>query len=233
MFHRASDLERAFPVAAGFTDRDLPVPASPAEGGRVEDLGPALAALGLPGAPAAACHQVHGARVFRVHGPAWPVGEGDALVTTVPGLVLVVRTADCVPVLVAGPRGVAAIHAGWRGTAAGVVRAAIEALAEATGDPPRTFGAAVGPAVGPCCYTVGPEVVEGVARVAPPEAFLVRGSDRTGVDLRAAALHVLATLGVTRHVAVLACTACDPRFHSWRRDGGAAGRQAALVALRP
>ena len=233
MFHRASDLECRLPVLAGFTDRTTPVPASPAEGGRVEALRPALVALGLADAPVAACHQVHGARVFRVEGPAWPAGDGDALVSTVRGLALVVRMADCVPILVAGTHGVAAIHAGWRGTAAGVVRAAVEALAEATGDPPRTFRAAVGPAVGPCCYPVGAEVVEGVSRVAPREVVLVETGGRPGVDLRAAALHVLASLGVAGHVAVPACTACDPRFHSWRRDGAAAGRQAALIALRP
>ncbi|MBN1334945.1 MAG: laccase domain-containing protein [Deltaproteobacteria bacterium] len=229
MFHRASDLERAFLVLAGFTDRHTPVPSSPDHGGRVEDLGLALDRMGLPGAEVAACHQVHGARVFRVWGPAWPAGDGDALVTTVPGLVLGVRTADCVPVLLAGPGGVAAVHAGWRGTAAGVVHAAVEALSAATGQPAGAFRAALGPAVGPCCYAVGPEVVDALAHVAPPEVFVAS----TGVDLRAVVLHVLASLGVAARIAVPACTACDERFHSWRRDGRAAGRQAALVALRP
>ncbi len=230
---RSPLLEAVPGVVHGFSTRRWHVPPPPPEPSRPEDAAPLLAALGAPGARVAILDQVHGATVLTVldDGPHWPVGPGDALVSTVPGLVAYVRAADCTPVLVAGPRGVAAIHAGWRGTAAGVVTAAVRRLVEISGQRPAELVAAVGPSIGPCCYEVGPEVVEGLARQAPPELFLRehRGR-RPTVDVAAVDLHLLEGLGI-RAERLSVCTRCDHRFHSWRRDGQEAGRQAGLIGL--
>ena len=89
------------------------------------------------------------------------IGEGDALITGDPALFVSVRTADCVPILLADPEHhtVAAVHSGWRGTAAAIVRRAIEAMALQFASDPSHLVAAIGPSIGPCCYEVGPEVV--------------------------------------------------------------------------
>lgn len=220
-------------VIHGFGTRAWFVPPPPPEPGDPTQVEPLLAALGAPGAPVAMLDQIHSATVHVADpaGPLWPVGQGDALIACTPGLVVYVRVADCTPVLVAGPRGVAAIHAGWRGTAEGVVAAAVDRLCALTGHTPSELRAAVGPSIGACCYEVGPEVVEALAAQAPPSVFLhPRDGQRPTVDVGAVNLHVLRGLGVPAE-RLPACTRCDPRFHSWRRDGLDAGRQAALIGL--
>jgi len=233
---RSPLLEAVPGVVHGFSTREHLVPPPPPEPSQPGQLADALEALGVPGAPVAMLNQVHGAVVHVAEnaGPRWPVGPGDALMCTERGLVIYVRVADCTPVLLAGPRGVAAIHAGWRGTVAGVVQAAAMLLMERSGMRPEELRGAVGPSIGPCCYEVGPEVVEGLGRHAPPEVFLharVAGQ-RPTVDVAAVNLHVLRSLGIPAE-RLSACTSCDPRFHSWRRDGVTAGRQAALIGLAP
>ncbi len=180
-------------------------------------------------------HQVHGAAV--VEAAACRDAEGpydaDAIVSAVPGLAVAVVTADCVPVLLAAPGGtaVAAVHAGWRGLAAGVVTAAVEALARASGAGPPELVAAIGPHIGPCCYEVDEPVLEALERThgraardaARParqgHAFLDLGS------LARAALLGAGLAGAAVGGAAAACTSCDPeRFHSHRRDGARAGR---------
>src|SRR4051812_36197982 len=102
--------------------------------------------------------QVHGDRVLEVgERPHDPASEADALLATAPGIVAAVKTADCVPVLLfhPGTGEAAAVHAGWRGTEAAIVCRAVEALARRGGDP-RGVLAAVGPAIGACCYEVSP-----------------------------------------------------------------------------
>ena len=189
-------------------------------------------ALGLDPALVAMARQVHGAGVREVGGPGdggflghlrdWP--EGDALVTETPGAALVVLGADCLPVALwrhDRPR-VAAAHAGWRGLVSGVLEATVAALGE-----PGAVGAAIGPGIGPCCYPVSAAV---------RERFAARFGDRVvsgdAVDLRAAARRALTAAGVPAAAirSVDACTSCDPRrFYSYRRDGAATGRHAALV----
>jgi YfiH family protein len=233
---RSSMLGSVPGVIHGFGTRHHFVPPPPPEPGDVSELAPALAALGMPGAPVAMLDQVHGAEVH-IAEPGercWPVAAGDALVSTSPGLVIYVRVADCTPVLVAGPRGVAAIHAGWRGTVAGVVPRAVRRLMAHSGQAAAELRAAVGPSIGPCCYEVGPEVVRGLARHAAPERFLrARGAgQRPTVDVAAVVAAQLEALGIPFE-RLPGCTRCDQRFHSWRRDGTAAGRQAAFIALEP
>lgn len=141
--------------------------------------------------------------------------EVDAHATADPGLTPLVMVADCLPVALDGPGGVAMAHCGWRGLAAGVVaRAATAVDAEA---------AAVGPGIGPCCYEVGDEVLaefgdlDGVA-------------DGRMLDLSAVARALLERAGVEATEISGLCTKCNPDlFYSHRRDGGRTGRQAGLV----
>jgi YfiH family protein len=179
-----------------------------------------------PGSPAVAwAQQVHSARVL----PAVPgaCGEGDAL-TGGDGLALSVVTADCVPVLLAGPGGLAAVHAGWRGIAGGVIPATAAALDGALQD----WTAWIGPAIGPCCYEVGESVAAQVAAASGPEVVLRRDSPgaRPHLDLTAAVRRQLADAGVGAVRAVAHCTRCDAaRLWSYRRDGKGAGRNLAFI----
>jgi len=125
-------------------------------------------ALGVPDVPIVRATQVHGREVIAVRerparGETVLAGSGDALVTRLSGVALVVQTADCVPVLLAAPDAAAAIHAGWRGAAADVVGGAAEALLARTADP-ASVRAWLGPAIGSCCYEVGGEVASQFAR---------------------------------------------------------------------
>jgi YfiH family protein len=162
--------------------------------------------------------QVHGADVVEVTAESPRVaGRADGLVARRPGPVLGILTADCAPVVIAGSRGVTIVHAGWRGLAAGVVERGVSAVA-----PPAV--AWVGPAIGACCYRVGPEVVDAFGAAGLP----VDGPDR--VDPAAAAVVALRRAGVDRVGAAALCTSCHPNFFSYRRDG-VTGRQGAFAAL--
>jgi polyphenol oxidase len=199
--------------------------------------------LGLAGLPWALARQVHSAVVLAVaagrFGPGPPeakppVGDGDALVTADPGLVLVVLTADCAPVLLANPAAgvVGAVHAGWRGLAGGVVEAGIAAMAELGADPAATVGL-VGPAVGGCCYEVGPDVRTAVGD-RYPTALATTRTGRPALDPAAGAAQALERAGVGQVRVAGECTFdLEDRFFSHRRDHGRTGRQAALIALVP
>lgn len=177
--------------------------------------------------------QVHGAGVADPFAPS--DCEADALVGTRPGEMLIIRTADCLPILLVAvasglPIAVAGIHAGWRGLVAGVIERGVEALAHAA--PRARLIAALGPAIGPCCFEVGPELAESFRGMDP--SLVRRGrADRSMADLPGAAMLTLA-----RHSVALGpdarppCTRCRPDvFHSHRADGAAAGRMAALVGI--
>lgn len=173
--------------------------------------------------------QVHGARAVRDDGDA-PPGEADALVTVRPGRLVGVVTADCVPVLGAAGGAVAAIHAGWRGLAAGVVSAGLEALqgAAAPGAPLR---AAVGPHIGACCYEVDAPVLDALAPRFGPALEGATVPSRPGharLDMLALVRVELLRAGVAPDALgtdAARCTRCDAAsFHSYRRDGARAGR---------
>ena len=175
--------------------------------------------------------QVHGAAVAAVDGPRpEPVPETDGLVTTTPGLALAVLVADCVPVLLASPAAVAAVHAGRAGAAAGVVPAAVRALAGAGADLGAT-DALLGPAVCGACYEVPAAMRDEVEAALPGSATTTRRGT-PGLDLRAGLARQLTGLGVARVVIDSRCTAEDPELFSHRRDG-VTGRQAALSWLEP
>jgi polyphenol oxidase len=160
--------------------------------------------------------QVHGAKVRRATGPRpRPTQQEDGQVTEMTGHPALVFVADCTPVLLVGEGGVAALHCGWRGTAAGIVR---EGLAALSG--PVT--ALIGPGARACCYEVGEEVHAEFA------AYDARRGDN--LDLPAVLRAQLAEAGVTDVHDVGLCTMCHPDlFFSHRRDGGVTGRQAGIV----
>jgi hypothetical protein len=181
-------------------------------------------ALGRDPAGVVMARQVHGAELRehtiaqepRVYADAVASpDEADAHATDNPDLTPLVMVADCLPVAMAGPRGVAMAHCGWRGLAGGIVGRTARAI-EAT-------AAAVGPGVGPCCYEVGEEV-------------LAEFEDLDGVaqgrmlDLTAVARALLVRAGVTEVESADLCTSCNADlFYSYRRDGERTGRQAGLV----
>jgi len=179
------------------------------------------AAIGVPRERFAFGRQVHGARVHRAAAPGFG-GEADGQATALPDAAALVFVADCLPVVLAAEGAVAAVHAGWRGLAAGVLAEGVAALRElgARG----VIAAALGPAAGGCCYEVGEEVH---AHFADRDAR--RGARR--LDLRAIAAAQLHEAGVAEVHDVGLCTLCGDRdlFFSHRRDGGVTGRQAGIV----
>ncbi|MFN7975839.1 MAG: peptidoglycan editing factor PgeF [Acidobacteriota bacterium] len=179
--------------------------------------------------------QVHGDGIVVV-ADAGDIGirEADGLVTALRGVTLAIKTADCVAVLLSDPRSgtVAAVHAGWRGVAAGIVPRVIDAMAR-HGASGASIEVALGPAAGPCCYEVGDEVVAAIGAVTPgARSWLERaGGAKPHVDLREAIRRQLAARGVARVAAHPDCTICSPRgWPSYRREGRGAGRIWATIA---
>lgn len=178
--------------------------------------------------------QVHGTGVHRVlsREPVSTPPQADAAVTDVPGAVLAILTADCLPVLFATKDGseIAAAHAGWRGLAAGMLEATVAAMHSA----PVNILAWLGPAAGPAHYEIGEEVRAAFvdADSAAATCFVATRPGHWLVDLYALARSRLAAAGVTTVSGGSLCTISDPqRFYSWRRDGRT-GRMASLVWLR-
>jgi YfiH family protein len=182
--------------------------------------------------------QVHGARAVDANtmkDEQTAREEGDALFLAPGGAsharAVGVRVADCVPVLVATrDRGeIAAIHAGWRGIAGGVVAAAMARLEG------REKVAAIGPCIGPCCFEVGAEVVPRVLAAAGDDGAIVARRDGTKayLDLRLAVRRQLESAGALDIEDVPGCTRCEKeRFFSYRRDGERSGRHLAVIGLR-
>jgi YfiH family protein len=169
-----------------------------------------------------------------------PLPEADAVICLEAGVPIGVVTADCVPVLIASERGdaVAAVHAGWRGLAAGIVAQSVDALRR-SGCAARLV-AAIGPHIGACCYEVDAPVLDALRERfgAPALEATARaaGAGHAMLDLGALTAEALHRAGLARaDVGGLSdcCTRCDPaRFHSYRRDGARAGRLTHFVAAR-
>lgn len=177
--------------------------------------------------------QVHSARVVAAR--EWSETlEADGLVTARPGERIAVKTADCVPILIADPvrRAVAAVHAGWRGTLAGVAAAAVEALRRYHGSDPQDLLAAFGPSIGPCCFEVGGEVSALFRFIFPERNGL---GSKTHLDLREANLRILIAQGVSagRVSPHAPCTCCGgAEFYSWRRDRRQGERMFSEIGVR-
>jgi YfiH family protein len=179
---------------------------------------------------AATLRQVHGGRVVQASATDPEGADADGVwerLDSLNGRGLAVRTADCVPILLATRDGslVAAVHAGWRGTAGSIVRRAVDSLA-AAGAGPATLVAAIGPSIGPCCYPVSVEVA---AELTAVSGITV---DPAAADLREVNRSQLLAAGMPAKSIHSApwCTSCEAGlFHSHRRDGAAAGRQWSLI----
>ena len=198
----------------------------------------AATALGLAGA--AWAHQVHGDTVLRVHAPGL-AGDADGLVTDVADLAVLGRSADCPLVLLAGLRAdgspaVGMAHASWRSTVRGITARVMARLHDELGVDPSTVHAGIAPSAGPCCYEVGDEVRdEALARLGEAAArWFFRVGERWHLDLWSANLAQLTAAGVPASQVWGSgiCTICQTEsFWSWRRQGEAAGRFAALIGL--
>lgn len=182
--------------------------------------------------------QVHGTEVRRVAAPTAPL-VGDALVTSVPGLVCCVMTADCLSVFFTDRKGteVAVAHAGWRGLVAGVLEDTVQTMAAA----PSQVSAWLGPAIGPCHFEVGAEVRDafvatagdGDARQAVAACFLTAPGGKYLGDLFALARLRLAAIGLESVTGGGHCTFCDSdRCYSHRRQNPT-GRLLSLIYLEP
>lgn len=203
-------------------------------------------ATGIDTARMAFTKQVHGAAV-RVAGPedvhvlGTPVPyEADGLVTNVPGLALICFTADCVPVLLCDAVNgvIGAIHCGWRSSVQDILGVAVSKMRD-LGAAPEHIAAAIGPAISRCCFEVGGEVTEAVARWLGGDTAGLFEAERGApgkylLDLKAANARRLIQLGVAaEHIAISdACTMCSPEtFWSHRHTRGQRGSQGALIVL--
>jgi YfiH family protein len=182
--------------------------------------------------------QVHGRTVLVVRPtePLPPMPEADAIISTDPCRVISVRVADCVPILIADRRGraVAAIHAGWRGTAAGVTTAAVEALAD-LGVAAADLAIAIGPSIGPCCYQVDDAVREAFVSGDATACFAPDGPGHWRLDLAQANRQQLIAAGVVPSAVSMAEACTSHRSDDWfsyRREGRDAGRMVAAIRLR-
>ncbi len=183
------------------------------------------AALELDPRSVVIARQVHGAEVVSHEGAPDPAAfadpgpelqEADGHVAMRPGPAPLVMVADCLPVAVAGEGGVAMLHCGWRGLAAGIIGRGTEAVG--------ARAAAIGPGIGPCCYEVGDEVR---AAFAPLGDGIAEGRM---LSLRTVARRLLERAGVEDVSESDLCTRCNPElFYSYRRDGERTGRQAGVA----
>ena len=255
----ASQLDGNAALNLGFTEWDQSANVS-------ENRAKFMDALAAGRMPLVAMRQFHSDAIHIVAAPvvATDAPRADALATRTPDLLLGVQTADCVPVLLADTRqrAVAAIHAGWRGTLARIVVKALGRMQMEFGTRPRDVVAALGPAIGRCCYEVGPEVAQAFAAQFPvaaewfdgPFEQLAHGEDplwlpwltmmppghvppppRVQLDLRAANRWQLMDAGVpeARITASDLCTACrTDLLFSYRREGAKTGRLMAVIGIR-
>jgi polyphenol oxidase len=176
-----------------------------------------------PPLPSATVRQVHSTRIIFADGPGVH-GEADGLIANGSGFILAIRTADCVPILIADPvhHAIAAVHAGWRGTVTEILSKALAEMSKRFDTVPADAVVAIGPAIGLCCFEVGPEVAVQFGRPA----------EKTHVDLVDANRLQALRAGVPgSRISVLGrCTRCDATlFHSYRRDREQSGRTVTAI----
>lgn len=210
-----------------------------------EEWADVAAHAGVPADKLRLLSQVHGRTVATVpvdQHSTWTRPEADGAITKDRSVALVVRVADCAPVLLADRRrGItAAVHAGWRSTMQRILPAAVDALMIQYGTDPADLVAAIGPSLGVCCGEMGDEVVEAFRAAGHDQRtldrwFIREPGQRAHFDLWRANREQLETSGVPAtaiHVAGL-CTRTHPHvFHSYRAAGAAAGRMAAVIKRR-
>jgi YfiH family protein len=197
-----------------------------------------LSIINAVGWPLIKLKQVHSGIVVDVDdtSAASDAVQGDAAVTSLRGVALGVQSADCVPILIADSEGraVAAVHAGWRGTAARIGRSAATRLIEKFELEPESLRAVIGPHIGVCCYEVGEEVVQGIV----DDAAIERRIEwpKPHLNLAAANRRQLLDAGIPdAHIETSSlCTKCrEDLFHSYRRDGNRMGHLLAVIGIAP
>jgi len=164
--------------------------------------------------------------------------RGDALVTRLPGLLLIIKTADCLPVLLVDERTpvIAAVHCGWKGTRLKVLEKTVRGMVDRYAVDPGSLLAAFGPCISGGCYEVGEDVRELYARGGFPDSLFSASPGRPGkhlFDLQAAARLQLLGLGIREENILRAgiCTHCDPAYPSYRRDKDECGRMLSFIGL--
>ena len=188
--------------------------------------------------------QVHGTDALVVDRALTPAdrfqGGWDALVTDQPGIMVAVRTADCVPVLLHDPkrRVVAAIHAGWRGAVAGIVPKTIALMESRFGSAPEHLRISIGPSAGACCYEVDEPVLDRLRQEFPDWERVVRGrrGGKAHLDLKTLIKEQAQTAGTSPEsiTAVNLCTIChEDLFFSYRREGKVIGTMVSAIGLAP
>jgi YfiH family protein len=197
-----------------------------------------LAAIHAPGWPIMKLKQVHSGIVADIDdtSSANDAIEADAAITILKGVMLAVQTADCVPILVSDVQGtaVAAIHAGWRGTAARIAETTILRLRQKFSIDPKDLTASIGPHIGVCCYEVGNDVVE---TMADPAVFEFKTEwTKPHLNLAAANRQQLLNAGLAEQRIEIStlCTCCRADlFHSYRRDGKNMGHMLSVIGIAP
>jgi YfiH family protein len=184
--------------------------------------------------PLAWVHQVHSNRCLVTSGLDGCAGEADALITDRPGQWVSVHTADCPPLLIVAerPRVVAAVHAGWRGSADRIAAETVRRMCDRFGVEPAALRIAMGPAIGACCYEVGTEVADRFRDLLPE----LPAAGKVHLDLARANVRQLVDAGVRpeRIFSGAPCTFCNAGdFHSYRRAPGERGRMVSAIRIRP
>ena len=197
-----------------------------------------FASIGSPGWPFLKLKQVHSGIVREMDdtSAAGDAVEGDAAITSMPGVLLGVQTADCVPILLADSenRAVAAVHAGWRGTAARIAETTVASLREKSDVSSSSLAAAIGPHIGVCCYEVGEEVVDAIG----DPALIERRPEwaRPHLNLAEANRRQLMKAGVPEEQIDISslCTRCrGDMFFSFRREGKRTGHMLSVIGIAP
>lgn len=197
-----------------------------------------LAAAGAPGWPILKLNQTHSA-IVRDMDDTWAASqpiEGDAAVTGLTGALLGVQTADCVPILIAdkNARAVAAVHAGWRGTAAQIAEVTVDRLKQKFHIDPEDLVAVIGPHNAVCCYEVGPDVFEAIG---DPSLFQQQpGWSKPHFNQALANQRQLTQAGIpeTQVFVSTLCTQCrGDLFYSYRREGKGVGRLLSIIGISP
>lgn len=196
-------------------------------------FGTRLSAPPPDSAPVAFVRQTHSDVALLADRPGL-VGEGDALLSKRRDLTLAIRTADCLPVLMADAknRAVAAVHAGWRGVVREIVPKAVTAMSARFNTRAEDLVIAIGPGIDPCCFEVGPEVAIQFAAFFPEREDLSR---RAKVDLVETVVRQLTQIGIQCQQIDTSglCTCCgQDLFHSYRRDKDSAGRMVTTIGIR-
>lgn len=193
--------------------------------------------LSLGAGQVASPRQVHSSRIAAVTAKdaGTELPGTDGLVTNIPGVALFLRFADCQPILLYDPvaHALGLIHAGWRGVAQAIARRAVQTMQQAFGSQPEDLVAGLGPAIGPCCYTVGHSVASAMGYVLPDwNQALRQEEDGWRLDLCAANVQQLEAAGVRSIEQAQLCTACHNNiFYSHRAEKGRTGRFAVVAYL--